>query len=188
MSNGSKWCVLRTSGARTLPLVRSLNAAGLEAWAPVETKRFRVPRTSRYVEREAPMLPTYVFARADRKADLLRASIDPGTQHPRFGLMRDHGDTVEIPDTGIASLRMHEERAQRMTLKSRRYSFEKGARVTMREGAYAGLGGIVDGGNGKVLRVTLSNGREVKIEAFLLHADDVTKQEHRPIGRAALAA
>jgi hypothetical protein len=35
-NEGQEWCILRTSGPKTLPLARALAEAGLAIWTPVE--------------------------------------------------------------------------------------------------------------------------------------------------------
>ena len=65
-----RWCILRTSGARTLALADLLTRAGFEAWSPRKTlKRMkpgvkpRLDGTRPTIEIDTPILPTFVFAR-----------------------------------------------------------------------------------------------------------------------------
>ncbi|MFH7168762.1 hypothetical protein, partial [Klebsiella pneumoniae] len=63
----NRWTILRTSGGQTLPLMRSLREAGFEVWTPAKTFRKTIRANTlmgtRQIEVEAPILPTFVFAR-----------------------------------------------------------------------------------------------------------------------------
>lgn len=105
------WCILRTSGARTLPLAASLSAAGLEAWTPTRTiKRQRFgarPRVERHrvtVEMDVAILPTFVFARVTHILDLEHAAKDPASQHPPFSVFHHAGRIPLIADCDIMGL------------------------------------------------------------------------------------
>ena len=116
--NTSRWCILRTSGGKTLALTESLNKAGIAAWTPRRT--FKRPKPGRCamidgrkptVEIEAPILPTFVFAPAAHIADLAFASGDPACRHPGFTIMRDVGRYPLVSDRAVAGLRQAEEAA-----------------------------------------------------------------------------
>jgi hypothetical protein len=105
----TRWCILRTSGGRTLALADSLMAAGIEAWTPRRTLRREKPGRCRLidgskpvVEIEAPILPTIVFVPAGAMAALATIAADPASPHPPFSLFR-HGD--RYPLIGVAELR-----------------------------------------------------------------------------------
>lgn len=112
------WCILRTSGARTLALAASLNAAGLEAWTPLRTfKRERRGKSARTdgrritVEVDAPILPTFVFARVVHILDLESASKDPRSPHPPFSVFHHTGRIPLIADRDVVGLQEAEHTA-----------------------------------------------------------------------------
>lgn len=107
------WCILSTSGGRTLPLARSLAAAGLEAWAPVRTIRrpaqgqrraLVLGLRRRMVEVDLAILPGFVFVNADHFDDLAGIAIDDTLAHPPFTLFQMAGRSPLIGDASIAGL------------------------------------------------------------------------------------
>lgn len=114
----TRWCILRTSGGRTLALADSLVAAGIEAWTPRKTFRREKPGRCRLidgskpvVEIEAPILPTIVFVPAGAMAVLATIAIDPASPHPAFSLFR-HGDRYPLIGAGeLRGLRQAEAEA-----------------------------------------------------------------------------
>jgi len=170
-----QWCILRTGGSRTLPLVRSLAGVGLDVWTPIAMTERRKGRSRVRVEAAAPILPTFVFARADDLSELLAIETALTSQHPQFSLFRYAGRIALIADAELAQLRTEESRAALARRRKERHVFEKGARVTVPDGAFTGLTGIVeDGGNGKFTLV-IFNQLPIRIASFLLKADDVQK-------------
>ena len=120
------WCILRTSGARTLALAASLNDAGLEAWTPLRTfKRLRSGKSSRIdgkritVEVDAPILPSFVFARIAHLLDLEHASRDPRSRHPAFSVFHHAGRIPVIADRDVAGLQ-EAERAAAASIRDQR--------------------------------------------------------------------
>jgi hypothetical protein len=98
------WCILRTSGAKTLPLAESLTKAGFDVWTPKRTFRraLRVGRKNeRKVEIDAPILPTFVFASAHDLHSLAVAASAEDSPHPSFSIFRYLG---RIPLVGHASV------------------------------------------------------------------------------------
>lgn len=181
------WCILRTSGARTLPLAKSLKAAGFDVWTPVQVDKRRLPRGRKgQIEREVPITPTFVFARADRAADLLRVLAMPVNPHPAFSVFRYLGRVPLIADREIAHLHGAEDRAKRVVLKAQRHAFVVGATVRVNEGAATGMSGIVEEGDGRFALVAFGGGFRMKIATFLLRPDEV--QDAQPSGIAAEAA
>ncbi len=100
------WCILRTSGGRTLNLARSLAEAGFDVWTPIRTikrphgKPDQKGRRST-VEIDMPILPTFVFARAGGLSALAHTAGDPVHQHPPFSIFLHAG---RIPLIGAASV------------------------------------------------------------------------------------
>lgn len=177
VASADDWCILRTSGARTLPLASSLSAAGFDVWTPAETTSRRQPRSKTRVEREGPIMPTFVFARADRLEDLLQLLGQPLNPHPPFSVFRHGGRIPIIHDVEIGNLRDHEERARdrvrRAKRKGYRHEFAQGERVRVPEGSFAGMTGVVQDGDGKFAFVSFGGALRVKIATFLLVADQV---------------
>lgn len=115
-----RWCILRTSEGRTLPLARSLETAGFEVWTPVrfikrpapgQARRVVLGVRRRTVEVEVPILPGFVFARAPQMEALARVSFDPLSEHPQFSVLQRAGWLPEISDASIAGLRAAEAEA-----------------------------------------------------------------------------
>lgn len=90
---GDRWCILRTSGAKTVPLAAALQAAGFRAWTPTEMQRAKV--AGKLADRVSPIVPTFVFASEGHVIDLLVASQDPRCRFPSFSLFR-RGDRVPL--------------------------------------------------------------------------------------------
>lgn len=108
-----RWCILRTSGRSTLPLAQSLAAAGFDVWTPREIlSRRRGPARTR-IEYEAPLVATFVFARAAAIPALERILILPSSPHPPFSIFRFDGRIPLLAAHSIEGLREAEaERAQ----------------------------------------------------------------------------
>lgn len=114
----NRWCILRTSGGQTLPLARSLSAAGFDAWTPArtvrKTVRAKTPTGARQFEVELPILPTFVFARERDLAVLADAAVQSVSPHPNFSVFRHGGRIPLVSDGDVAGLRAEEQRAQEM--------------------------------------------------------------------------
>lgn len=172
------WIILRTAGARTLPLWRSLAGAGLDAWTPLETVTRRRPRSREERTIERAILPTFVFVASDRLSDVLRALRAPVNPHPGFSLVTHAGRVPVIAELDIAGLRAAEAEAvraaERRLRKAHRQAFGVGQAVAVKDGAWTGLTGIVEGGDDRFARVVFGSGMSVKISTFLLIRDDVS--------------
>ena len=173
MGRGNDWCILRTGASRTLPLVASLEAAGFDVWSPVQTLTRRRGRTRERVEYAAPIMPTFVFARARHRDDLLRLAALPFSDHPGFSIFRHLGRIPLISDAEVAGARRIEDRGKQAAKMGQRQAFIVGQRVRVTEGAAAGLfGEVVQGGDGKFVLVSFA-GINLKIGAWLLGTDAV---------------
>ncbi len=111
-----RWCILRCSGSKTLSLARSLAAAGFDVWTPVKT--FKRPRPSKRldgrrhtVEVDAPILPTFIFARATDCTSLFELATKPASQHPAFSMFQHAGRIPLIGDREVGGLRLAERAA-----------------------------------------------------------------------------
>jgi len=173
MGRDKDWCILRTGASRTLPLVASLEVAGFDVWSPVQTLiRRRGPARER-VEYPAPIMPTFVFARADRMYDLARLSSMPFSEHPGFSLFRHLGEIQTVGEAEVAEARRVEERGKRAAKMGQRQSFTIGQPVKVKEVPGAGLSGeVVRDGDGKFVLVAFA-GINLKIGAWLLGSDEV---------------
>lgn len=164
------WCILRTSGGRTLPLARSLQAAGIEAWTPIDIQRRRKPRGSKgHYERETAITPTFVFVRAGELDDIRSILRDPARDHPPFSIFQFHGRIPLIAESEIGSLRAAEDRARLRRLRSERKVIAAGTHVRLTKGGFAGMSGVVEEGNGKFAVVAFGGTWRVKIATFLLN-------------------
>lgn len=183
MARVGNWCVLRTSARGTLGLLRTLSDAGFDVWTPVEVQHRRVPRSKERREVELPMMPTFVFARADRMHDLFNLSRRPGRDHVGFSVMRYHGTIPILADRDIQPLRVAE---KRVAPKDRIKTFRRGERVRVPEGSFGGMSGIVEQSDGRFTLVCFGR-YGVTIETFLLESD-VQHTEQPIVGTAAEAA
>lgn len=167
------WCILRTTAGSTVPLLRSLSSIGYEVWTPVHVYRRRMPRTKAKVEREEAMMPTYLFARADRIADLVELSVLPVKDHRDFRLFQHQNRYPLIADKSLADLRTAERKLQ--VVEKTRPDFNPGDRVKLTEGGFAGMSGTVESVHGKFASVAFPNyfGNSIKIASWHLLPDSV---------------
>lgn len=187
------WCVLSTTGGRTLPLARSLAAAGLEVWTPTRTirrpapgqrRRLHMGQRRKMIEVDVAILPGFVFARVAHLADLAALSHDPACRHPAFTVFQLGGRAPMVSDASVTGLREEEARAAtfaqslrdadtREEARRRRAEFmrtEKARRAALRrERREFTIGQSVEVGDmpsmaGMVGRVTASNGTSAMID------------------------
>lgn len=123
MGTAGTWCILRTSGGRTVPLARSLAGAGFEVWTPVRTIRRPAPGQGRrlvmgqrrkLIDVDLAILPGFVFARADQLHDLVRAAGAELSPHPSFSVFHQAGRVPLVRDASITGLRAAEEDAREL--------------------------------------------------------------------------
>jgi hypothetical protein len=170
INKAEAWCILRTAGPRTLPLVASLLEAKIEAWTPVALVRRRKPRSPAKVEVRAPMTPTFVFVREVHMPELSLLARSPISPHPPFSLFRFDGRVPVIADRDIDALRSAERQA---VPRRKRRTLAVGTAVRPHEGAYAGLDGVVRQSDGRYTLVAFGGWMNVQIETFLLTGDAV---------------
>ncbi len=189
-AGGEGWCILRTGAARTLALTASLAAAGLTAWTPTQmVRRAGRGRQRRDVEeRPAPITPTFVFAAAGDLYELIRLAADPTSGHPSFSIFRHRDRYPLISNRSLAPLREEENRHRLREMKKTRRVVEPGTSICLTEGAFAGMTGIVEGGNGKQAVVNFGGGFVVSIATYLLVSDVVQDEDKPELGVAAQAA
>lgn len=162
-----RWCVLRTAGASTLSLARSLQAAGYAVWTPQRVEKRRKTDT-RKGDRPVAIMPTFVFAPASDAYRLFDEARNPGSSHPDFSIFRFNGKVPLIADRELEKLRTEE---RKVTPKERRRIFLKQQRVKVPEGPFAGMSGVVEQGDGKWTLVAFPGSKAIKIATFLLVED-----------------
>lgn len=175
----NSWVILRTSGAKTLPLARSLGEAGFEVWTPNYTEPANEAR--RRPERSVPILPTFLFARADRISDLAAILALPINPHPAFSFFRYTGRIPLIADSQIEGLRLVEEHSRIKSRRSKRRALVMGQRVNFDRGAFAGMKGEVVKlkNGGKSALVAFHGGFQIEIEAWQMPEDVVCNDTSR---------
>lgn len=111
------WCILSTSGGRTLPLARSLANAGIQVWTPTRTIRRPAPgqrrslvlgRRRKMIEVDLAILPGFVFARASHLDQLAGLALDLTHQHPVFSIFQMAGRAPLVSDASVDGLRAEE--------------------------------------------------------------------------------
>ena len=164
------WCVLRVGGGRTLVLATSLASAGYEVWTPSRTQNRMVPRSKVRREIMVPIMPTFVFARADRLADLMVLAAAPVKEQPAFSVFRHYSKIPLIADGALEALRTAERRA---VPAGKRLAFKAGANVRVPEGSFGGMSGVVEDSQGQFTLVCFPGWRvPVKIDTFLLRPNE----------------
>lgn len=116
MTNGTtnRWCILRTSGGQTLALADYLLRVGIEAWTPRRVFRQVIrkgKKNERTVDAAAPILPTFVFARAVHLVELADLAARDTFSRPAFSIFTHGGRIPEVRDHDVAGLREGEEAA-----------------------------------------------------------------------------
>jgi len=178
------WCILRTAGARTLPLMKSLEKAGLSAWTPLRIHRRRRPRSKQLVEREVAIMPTFVFVRKQHAIELLTIAANPVNPHPAFSIFRHNGRLVDVQDREIAGLRAEEDRWAKAERKTRCRRFDTGSTVRVTDGPAQGLEGIVEESDGQFALVCFGGAIRFKVGTWLL-GDEQVENANPAMGIAA---
>lgn len=201
----SMWCILRTASSRTLPLANSLGLDGLEVWTPRRTMKRAVPGSRpdvqgrrRMMEIDAPILPSFVFARAAHLRELATIAADPSARHPSFSVFRHAGRAPLVADRDIVGLQdeeraalelinhlrdiedreerrrlraalMRTERERRKAMRSERRELIAGQLVTVGQmPAMSGMTGVVQSSDGRSAIVVFGGSLSMKIEAWQL--------------------
>lgn len=167
------WCILRTAGRNTIPLMETLNADGFTAWTPVEVQCIRERSSKRKIERRVPMTPSFVFARVSGEQAVLNTILALSSRHrkkqPDFSVMHYLGAIPTIADKSLHHLRSLE---IKITPKDKKRLYAKGVRVRAPETAFAGMSGIVKKDNGKFALVAFDGRMEALIASFYLRPDE----------------
>lgn len=192
------WHILRTSGAKTLPLADALTAGGFDAWSPRALSLVAATKRKPASERAAPIVPTFVFVRARQLDDLWRAHSLPSGNIPGFHILQLGGRAPEISDLSLNALRAEEaralriyeaqvaakdageararrieqlrtEQARRKALRTEVKAIANGAEVMVTEApAFAGMVGTIVSGNGRSYVVGFGGAMQWTIEAWQL--------------------
>jgi transcription antitermination factor NusG len=170
------WVILRMAGGDTLRLVRSLKTAGIEAWAPIEKRVARMPRTKAPFDKESALMPSYVFAPVDHVDELLRLAHAQQRAHPKFAVFRHRGGIPLIADDQLDALRSEEARKARVFDKWKRKGVKgpvlpKGTEVRFPDGPFQGMSGIVESAEGQftlVATTIFGKSVEIKVASCLL--------------------
>jgi hypothetical protein len=104
----ASWCILQTSGGRTLAVIRSLRSASFDVWAPTGMARRPRPRSTKYRDEPIALLTGVVFAPYEDAARLSAAAQSPISPHPSFSLLMHQGKYGRVPDAGLDPLRAFE--------------------------------------------------------------------------------
>lgn len=178
-SETGQWFILRMSSASTLNVHDKLHKAGFEVWTPVERKHGRKPKSRSRFEKKAPMMPSYVFAHVRHLDDILRMSMIPTLDCPKFTMFRYQGGFPLIAEAELQSLRHLEERCSHAFEKARLKTlkppvFSTGQVIDMPEGGFSGLTGTVIESKGNMTLVDVPGfNKPIRIASVLL----VDKQE-----------
>jgi transcription antitermination factor NusG len=150
-----RWCVLRCSNTKTLELAASLADAGFDAWSPAETIQRRARRGTKPETLTVPLTPSFVFARADRVADLLDLAHSPALNyrvwdpelkrmvtrgHPYFRVFYYLGEIATVPDHQLEPLRSLERKRKPKPVTR---TMAQGERIRLAEAGFEGLWGTV---------------------------------------------
>ncbi len=180
------WCILRTSGGKTLALADSLGKAGFEVWTPRKVLDRKRSKKTGAPEVEIAITPTFVFARSRHVGQLSMERARQATAHPGFSIFRFAGRIPLIADIDIIGFRAEEEAANLARRKIRHRDIEPGQRVAFKEGIYAGMTGVILK-RGAAYSAVIFPDREVKIATWLA-SENVVMEDSTKLGSAAKAA
>lgn len=182
-----RWCILRTAGAKTMPLVRSLADAGFDAWTPTEHVRRRIPRGKSTEHRIVPLAPTYVFVRGIHLSELQAIERAEITPHPRFSIFRHYGNTVFVKHATLDPLLALQQDSYLASLpatgrkpgKPRGLHYEVGDKVKLTAGAFTGFEAFVESSDGLTTTLTVGifgRAQGVKVSTLQLRGASVSDE------------
>ena len=173
------WCILRTSGNKTIRLAEGLREDGFDAWTPIETRSIRIPRAN--VRRVAilPIMPSYVFARVGGLIDLLELAampVKPRRQAnqpalPGFTVLHVHDKIPLIADGHLDGLRAIEHK--RTPRRKAVQALKAGQRVGIDGGSFSGMKGVVERSDVDHTLVCFNGKLLVKISTSLFAPDEL---------------
>lgn len=193
MGGGGNWFILRASGKSTLLLAKTLEEDGFGVWTPAKTLLVRVPRMNVKREVRLPLLPSFLFAKAEHLVDLLelsnmeerprRGSGGKRPAHRPFSVFHYLDSIPMIADRDLEPLRSKEIEA---IPKKGSPRFDRGTPVRVNEGAFQGLKGRVERcKSGYALVIFDDWKRPAKIPTFLLREDEAINAAKPAQSRAA---
>lgn len=191
------------SGPRTLRVADALAADGFEIWTPRRTyKRVKPGKHAKgqklTIEVEAPILPTFVFAREMHLDALVGIANDSTSTLPAFSVFQHGGRHPLVADREVAGLKQAEqdavvaiqqvrdadtreeaariramalktEQARRKALRAQYRDFRAGQEVTVDDmPALTGMTGVVESTDGRSAMVVFGGALSMKIEAWRL--------------------
>lgn len=164
------WIILRTSGRHTMRLAESLSQDGYEAWTPIETRMLRIPRANVRRTVKLPIMPSYVFARAQYLIDLIQLAEMRTPTHADFSVMHFHDRIPVIAEHHLQGLRLIE---AKRTPRKKAAPLTPGlsVRVKTEGGSFAGMKGRVERSNEGMTLVCFDSRLTVKIATSLLDPD-----------------
>lgn len=174
--DATRWCILRTAAPRTLSLAAALADAGYDAWTPSRMQKRRTLRgKTKLAEVEVPLMPTFVFVRANRLEDLRIALRMPVCPYPAFSIFHFLGKPPRVENSEIERLRTEELRGRPRQGGDR---FAPGASVRVEQGSWTGVTGEVVRTEGGFTIVCFGGAFDFKIASMHLRTDQV--QERQP--------
>ena len=174
--DATRWCILRTAAPRTLALAAALVEAGYDVWTPSQMQKRRALRgKKKTAEIEVPLMPTFVFVRANRIEDLALALRLPICPYPAFSIFRFLGDVPRVANAEIERLRTEELRNRPGHGGDR---FAPGSKVRVEQGSWTGVSGEVVKTEGGYTLVCFGGAFDFKIASMHLRTDAV--QDDQP--------
>lgn len=167
----SDWIILRCAGRNTLPLADRLDRDGFGVWTPRYTERKRLPRGKGRAEATAPLMPSFVFAQAGRLDDLSQLA---RPENADFSVFHYFDKIPVIADHELTALREVEAEEARRHQRRRAHKvrpMDRGDVVTISEGGFAGMSGVVEHSDGRYTMVLFGR-MSVKISTFLLRSGE----------------
>lgn len=167
-----QWFILRTSSADTIRALDALRT--FDVWTPIERKLCRTPRKRTQFDRTTPLMPGYLFAPTIYLDELLDLSRTATRGLPRFCVFTHKGGVPLVASQALEPLRDEEKRTAgifaRLKRKGRKAPcLAKGSHVTLTEGPFTGMAGIVQGQDGQYTLVSYEEFRSpIKIASVLL--------------------
>ena len=173
------WFILRMASSDTLRVKDALCKAGLNVWTPVEVRAKRKPRTRAIAEGSYALMPSYAFAHVQDLETIMRLAMMPRQDMPRFSVFLHQGGIPLISEEALGPLRQEERRCLSVFERAKRKVtanpvFGIGQEVTVPEGPFQGMTGIVEssGGQYSLVRFTMfGKVVSVKIAPLLIQPD-----------------
>lgn len=150
-----------------------------------------------------PITPTFVFVEPSHLTELAELAQAPDSPHPPFSVFQWNGRIAVIEDSALEGLREEETASDARAAIGRRAEAEiarrgekdalrrvipRGQEITPASGPFAGMSGIVEGGDRKEAWVNFGGSLRVKIDTWLIVSDGIGIPAPCNTGVAAQAA